>query len=81
MSCCGSQDPVRPPINPSFQSDVLKGPEQVHVSKFYKEAKDGKFVSCLQDDARTLYQTFRKGVIESNNGPCLGWRENLHSPY
>lgn len=59
----------------------FQGPEQIHVSKFFKDAKDGKYVNSLADDARTLYQTFRKGVIASNNGPCLGWRDTLQSPY
>ncbi|XP_055528399.1 long-chain-fatty-acid--CoA ligase 1 isoform X1 [Wyeomyia smithii] len=73
--------PEKPLVPLDNQCPIEDGPEQIHVSKFYKEAKDGKFISCLSDDARTLYQTFRKGVIESNNGPCLGWRKNLHSPY
>lgn len=51
------------------------------MSKFYKDAKNGNFITCLSEDARTLYDTFRKGVISSNNGPCLGWRETLQAPY
>lgn len=58
-----------------------QGPEQIHVSKFYKESKDGKFVNYITDDATTLYETFRKGAHESNNGPCLGWRDSLTTPY
>lgn len=58
-----------------------QGPEQIHVSKFYKEAKNGQFINYLADDAQTLYETFRKGVIASNNGPCLGWRDTLTAPY
>lgn len=59
----------------------FQGPEQIHVSKFYKESKDGKFTSYLTEDVRTLYETFRRGSYDSNNGPCLGWRDNLSSPY
>lgn len=59
----------------------LQGPEQIHVSKFYKESKNGKFVSYITENVRTLYQTFREGAYASNNGPCLGWRETLTSPY
>lgn len=51
------------------------------MSKFYKEAKNGKFITYLSEECQTLYETFRKGVINSNNGPCLGWRETLSSPY
>lgn len=38
-------------------------------------------MSYISDDARTLYETFRRGSYESNNGPCLGWRDSLTSPY
>lgn len=38
-------------------------------------------MSYISEDATTLYETFRKGAYESNNGPCLGWRDNLASPY
>lgn len=58
-----------------------QGPDHIHVSKFYKEAKNGKFISCITENVRTLYQTFREGAYSSNNGPCLGWRETLTSPY
>lgn len=51
------------------------------MSKFYKDAKNGMFLSYINDDARTLYETFRRGSYESNNGPCLGWRDSLTSPY
>ncbi|XP_058130221.1 long-chain-fatty-acid--CoA ligase 1 isoform X1 [Anopheles ziemanni] len=73
--------PEKPLVPLDNQCPIEDGPDQVHVSKFYKEAKDGKYVSCLEDDVRTLYQSFRKGAHMSNNGPCLGWRENLQSPY
>lgn len=32
-------------------------------------------MSWLFDDATTLYEGFRRGLRESNNGPCLGYRE------
>lgn len=79
--CCNSVPPLRPPIDLISQSDILKGPELVRVSKFYKEAKNGKYLRYLNDDTRTLYDTFRRGVKESNNGPCLGWREGPNKPY
>lgn len=64
-----------------FRLFYFKGSEQIHVSKFYKDSKDGKFISYLNEDCQTLYDTFRHGAYESNNGPCLGWRDNLTSPY
>ncbi|XP_063903983.1 long-chain-fatty-acid--CoA ligase 5 isoform X2 [Zophobas morio] len=60
---------------------VEPGPELIRVSRFYKEAKEGKFVSYMFPDSRTLYETFRRGAKESNNGPCLGWRESYTKPY
>ncbi|KAG8245483.1 hypothetical protein J6590_105265, partial [Homalodisca vitripennis] len=53
------------------------GPEIVRVSKFYKESKDGKFVSYLSPDARTLYDTFRKGAKESTNTQWLWYCAEL----
>lgn len=62
-------------------SFTSQGYDQIHVSKFYKDAKNGMFLSYISDDARTLYELFRRGSYESNNGPCLGWRDSLTSPY
>lgn len=44
----------------------MQGPEMIRVSKFYKDSKDGKFISYLDKDTRTLYDTFRKGAKESS---------------
>ncbi|GLH14816.1 Long-chain-fatty-acid--CoA ligase [Gryllus bimaculatus] len=63
------------------QTPQLEGPELVRVSKFYKESKEGKFVSFIDKDVRTLYDSFRQGAKESNNGPCLGWRDAPGRPY
>lgn len=53
---------------------LLQGAELIRVSKLTKEAREGKFMRYLYEDTRTLYDVFRRGVRESNNGPCLGWR-------
>lgn len=78
---CFFHEPMRIPLDLNSQSDVIKGPELIRVSKFYKDCKDGQFVSYLDKDVRTLYDSFRKGAKESNNGPCLGWREGPNKPY
>lgn len=44
----------------------FQGPEMVRVSKFYKEAKNGRYLRYLHEDTRTLYETFRRGVKESS---------------
>lgn len=59
----------------------LQGPEQIHGSKFFKDVKNGLFIKYISNNARTLYETFRRGSYESNNGPCLGWRDRITSPY
>ncbi|KAL1139986.1 hypothetical protein AAG570_006963 [Ranatra chinensis] len=53
----------------------------VRVSRFYKDSKEGRFISYLTEDAKTLYEAFRRGAKVSNNGPCLGWREGVTKPY
>ena len=36
------------------------------MSKFCKESKEGKFVTFLYEDVRTLYEGFRRGAKESS---------------
>ncbi|KOB75148.1 putative Long-chain-fatty-acid--CoA ligase [Operophtera brumata] len=73
--------PEKPLVTLHEQSLLEPGPEMVRVSKFYKEAKNGRYLRYLHDDTRTLFETFRRGVKESNNGNCLGWREGPNKPY
>ncbi|KYM86229.1 Long-chain-fatty-acid--CoA ligase 5 [Atta colombica] len=63
------------------QALLLSGNEHIRMSKFCKESKEGKFVTFLYEDVRTLYEGFRRGAKESNNGPCLGWRDGPNKPY
>ncbi|CRK87831.1 CLUMA_CG001619, isoform A [Clunio marinus] len=82
MSCCSRRSaPVRPPVLLKDQSENLKGADHIHVSKLYKDAKNEKFMSFLTNEVQTLYESFNHGSYASNNGPCLGWRESLSSPY
>ncbi|KOC60001.1 Long-chain-fatty-acid--CoA ligase 5 [Habropoda laboriosa] len=60
---------------------VLQGTDLIKVSRFYKDSKEGKFVSFIHEDTTTLYEGFRNGAKESNNGPCLGWRDGPNKPY
>ncbi|XP_014474921.1 PREDICTED: long-chain-fatty-acid--CoA ligase 5 isoform X2 [Dinoponera quadriceps] len=71
----------RPLFPLDAQALLLPGAELIRVSRFYKEGKEGKFVSFLHEDTLTLYDGFRRGAKESNNGPCLGWREGPNKPY
>jgi hypothetical protein len=45
---------------------LFQGPELIRVSRFYKEAKEGKFVSYVFPDTKTLYESFRRGAKESS---------------
>nr|CAI5840526.1 unnamed protein product [Callosobruchus analis] len=74
------------PERPLFPLDAQcifeqEGPDVIRVSRFFKEAKEGKFISYIYPDAKTLYETFRRGSKVSNNGPALGWRESYSKPY
>ncbi|XP_063985043.1 long-chain-fatty-acid--CoA ligase 5 isoform X1 [Diachasmimorpha longicaudata] len=73
--------PETPLMPLDAQSRLLPGAEYIRVSKFYKNSREGKFISFIHEDVRTLYDAFRKGAKESNNGPCLGWRDSLSKPY
>ncbi|XP_074098028.1 long-chain-fatty-acid--CoA ligase 5 isoform X1 [Cotesia typhae] len=73
--------PETPLMPLDAQSRLLPGAEYIRVSKFYKDSKEGKFVSYIHDDVRTLYDSFRRGAKESNNGQCLGWRDGPNKPY
>ncbi|XP_066137914.1 long-chain-fatty-acid--CoA ligase 5 isoform X2 [Euwallacea fornicatus] len=64
-----------------LEQEENNGSDIIRVSRFYKDAKQGKFVSYLHPDATTLYESFRRGSKVSNNGPCLGWRESYSKPY
>lgn len=43
-----------------------QGNEHIRVSKFYKEGREGKFVTFLFEDTLTLYDGFRRGAKESS---------------
>ncbi|CAB0036817.1 unnamed protein product, partial [Trichogramma brassicae] len=90
MNGCIFQESIRVPIDINEQSTLLKQrytheqnitSEPIRVSKFYTESKHGKFISYIYEDTKTLYDAFRKGAKESNNGRCLGWRSGPNEPY
>ncbi|XP_021955219.1 long-chain-fatty-acid--CoA ligase 1 isoform X2 [Folsomia candida] len=72
-----------PPMFPLDEQAFLEyeGTEMIRTSRFGKDAKDGTFLRYLFEDCRTLYDCFRRGAKESNNGICLGWRETKNKPY
>jgi hypothetical protein len=38
----------------------------IRTSRFCKDAKDGKFLRFVYEDARTVYEAFRRGAKESS---------------
>lgn len=51
---------------PSSKIIQFQGPDLIRVSRFYKEAREGKFITYLYEDSKTLYESFRKGAKESS---------------
>lgn len=72
--------PTQPPFDLDNQT-IVEGPELIHYSRFAKDGKEMKFMRYLYEDTRTLYDVFRRGARVSNNGPCLGWREDPTKQY
>lgn len=80
QACCHSER-IKIPVDLTKQSNLFKNHPDIRVSTFYKEAAEGKFIGYLSDDAKTLYETFRKGAKVSGNGQCLGYRNSISRPY
>lgn len=49
-----------------FRLSSSQGNEHIRVSRFYKEGREGKFVTFLFEDTLTLYDGFRRGAKESS---------------
>jgi len=43
--------------------------------------EEGKPISYLEEDVRTLHELFIKGLQRSNGGPCVGKRSSANDPY
>lgn len=62
-----------PPVyDLDMQSVEVPGSDFVHRSVLLEG--DG-YLTHIYDDARTMYESFIRGVRVSNNGPCLGFRK------
>ncbi|XP_019862028.1 PREDICTED: long-chain-fatty-acid--CoA ligase 5-like, partial [Amphimedon queenslandica] len=58
------------------QSILLPGGERIsHL------CQNGELLCYRFEDAQTLYEAFQCGKGFSNDGDCLGWREDSNSPY
>lgn len=52
-----------------FQSD-----QHDHVSRI---CENGQIAKYMFEDAKTVYEGFRRGARESKNGECLGYRKQM----
>ncbi|KAH0623748.1 hypothetical protein JD844_006845 [Phrynosoma platyrhinos] len=62
--------PVAPPVDLNKQSIGIEGGARRSAL-----VPEGKLLSYYYEDAKTLYETFRRGRYVSENGPCLGYRK------
>uniref|UniRef100_A0A3B3HIK1 Long-chain-fatty-acid--CoA ligase n=1 Tax=Oryzias latipes TaxID=8090 RepID=A0A3B3HIK1_ORYLA len=62
-----------PPVcDPHRQSVEVEGEDLARRSVLMN---DGSFLTHIYDDAKTMYESFLRGIKLSQNGPCLGSRK------
>ncbi|XP_072038629.1 long-chain-fatty-acid--CoA ligase 1-like [Amphiura filiformis] len=63
------------------QSVLIPGDERARCS-IYTNHKNGEYIKeKLYDDVSTVYEAMERGLKQSNDGPCLGWRPAAGEPY
>ncbi|XP_063163226.1 long-chain-fatty-acid--CoA ligase 5 [Candoia aspera] len=62
--------PIIPPLDLNKQSAGTEGGARRSML-----VPEGKLLSYYYEDAKTLYEGFRRGRYVSENGPCLGYRK------
>uniref|UniRef100_A0A8B9J060 Long-chain-fatty-acid--CoA ligase n=1 Tax=Amazona collaria TaxID=241587 RepID=A0A8B9J060_9PSIT len=73
---------VKPPCDLRMQSEEVEEP-RVHGLDGARRSVIGdspQLLTHYYDDARTMYEVFRRGFSISENGPCLGFRKP-NQPY
>ncbi|XP_030813150.1 long-chain-fatty-acid--CoA ligase 6 isoform X1 [Camarhynchus parvulus] len=63
---------VKPPCDLSMQSEEVEGLAGARRSVI---GDSPQLLTHYYDDARTMYEVFRRGFNISENGPCLGFRK------
>ncbi|KAK2510234.1 hypothetical protein Q9233_017921 [Columba guinea] len=63
---------VKPPCDLRMQSEEVEGQAGARRSVIGDNAQ---LLTHYYDDARTMYEVFRRGFSISENGPCLGFRK------
>ncbi|KAJ2945571.1 hypothetical protein O0L34_g392 [Tuta absoluta] len=72
---------IKPLVDFNDQSKLEQGPERIRSSKIYKDPNQNEILQFFDEDTQTLYEAFRRGLLESNNGNCVGWRQGAGMPY
>ncbi|XP_071670874.1 long-chain-fatty-acid--CoA ligase 6 isoform X5 [Patagioenas fasciata] len=63
---------VKPPCDLRMQSEEVEGQAGARRSVI---GDNPQLLTHYYDDARTMYEVFRRGFSISENGPCLGFRK------
>uniref|UniRef100_A0A8C9L7D2 Long-chain-fatty-acid--CoA ligase n=1 Tax=Pavo cristatus TaxID=9049 RepID=A0A8C9L7D2_PAVCR len=63
---------VKPPCDLRMQSEEVEGLDGARRSVI---GDSPQLLTHYYDDARTMYEVFRRGFSISENGPCLGFRK------
>ncbi|XP_052545604.1 long-chain-fatty-acid--CoA ligase 6 isoform X2 [Tympanuchus pallidicinctus] len=63
---------VKPPCDLRLQSEEVEGLDGARRSVI---GDSPQLLTHYYDDARTMYEVFRRGFSISENGPCLGFRK------
>lgn len=72
-------------LKPMSNQDIIKQqsipvPGQEHV-RMCPALNENEILGYFHEDARTVHEIFLRGIQQSNNGPCLGWRPNEDGEY
>ncbi|XP_037082117.1 long-chain-fatty-acid--CoA ligase 5-like [Pollicipes pollicipes] len=75
--------PLVPPVPLDDQSAALVvNSDTIRTSRLPLAAYgEGEFVQYLDPTCRTMHQVPLRGLQQSGDGPCLGWRAGVDQPY
>ncbi|XP_072038963.1 long-chain-fatty-acid--CoA ligase 1-like isoform X2 [Amphiura filiformis] len=77
----GSKTRIMAKYDYNKQSVLLPGEERIRCSTLVNHEKGQHFIEKMYDDMNTVYDTLQRGMKQSNDGDCLGWRPGPGQPY
>ncbi|XP_028668642.1 long-chain-fatty-acid--CoA ligase 6 isoform X2 [Erpetoichthys calabaricus] len=63
---------VKPPCNLNMQSEEIENSGGARRSVL---GDNPELLTHYYDDAKTMYEVFKRGLLITGDGPCLGWRK------